>query len=107
MKKAVLVLIILVLTGLIALWVGSRSIDGAVMALNPVKQSFTVIQKRLLSGRSDTSEIYVVSTTRFQDVKAMMELKMGDRVKVYVSKKSDGRLEAVLIRLKQQPLVNI
>lgn len=106
MKKIILVLFVLVAAGLIALWVGSRSIDGAVMALDPMQQSFTVIQKRLLSGRSDTSEVYVVSGTRFQGVDAMEELKVGDRVKIYVHKRGNGQLEAAVVRRQEQPLVN-
>ncbi len=107
MKKIICVLVVLGIAGLIIFQASSRRIDGAIMTLDPMKQSFTVIQKRLLSGRSDTSEIYVIPTTRFQGIKAMMELKMGDRVKVYVVKKSDGRLEAALIQLKQKPITNI
>lgn len=106
MKKIILILFILIVAGLIALWVGSRSVDGAVMALNPVNQSFTVIQKKLLSGQSDASEIYVIPRTRFQGVNTMAELKEGDRVKIYVRKNRAGQLEALVVRRQQQPMVN-
>ena len=104
MKRLLLVTLVLAAGIFIGPWVGSHRIDGAVTALDPVKQSLTVVQKRILSNRSDSAEVYVISGTHFDGVKAMMELKVGDQIRIVTRKGPEGRIEARKIIREQRPV---